>query len=177
MVNSSANISLIELHKNNKFVETKIKPHTKETLLYSVSVDHKYLGSLGNKKSEIILSDIQNEFKPLYKVSFGIFDRKWDSILSSGKIHMTILAKNLIAFYSEKLTFRFINFGKSKQSTFNFLEQNKYSKFDFKPCDKNLLLPCNEGNTVLPIIRNQVFNPDSDDCSHLIVNSIGSFPP
>ena len=138
-------------------------------------MDHKWLGSIGNGKSEIVISDVQNEFKIVNKISFGLFDRKWDTILSSTKIQMDVLSKNLISFYSEKLTFRFINFGKSRTSAFNFLEQNNFSKFDLKPCEKKDLLYTNSENNVNPVVRGSSSDGESEDGVFLIVNLLGNF--
>lgn len=153
MVRLSAGIRCFEVNRYKNFQEFTVKTHDKETLTFDVSPDNRFLGSVGNGKSELLILDIENDFKQVSHVSFGIFDKKWDLILSSDNINFRVLGKNLVAFYSEKLTFRFINFGKSKSSAFNFLSQNKFSKFDVKPAEEKDILPCDSDSMVLPVYR------------------------
>lgn len=143
--------------------------HDKETVVFDVSPDGRYLGSVGNGRSEIVILDIENGFKQINKVSFGIFDKKWDLILSSEKMHFWIFGRNLVAFFSEKLTFRFINFGRSKQATFNFLSQNKFVKFDVKPADEKELMPLDADVTVLPVHRVKIENEGSEIETYRVV--------
>lgn len=148
-----AGIKCIEINRFKNFPEFIVKTHDKETLMFDVSPDNKFLGSVGNGRSELLILDVVNDFKQVSHVNFGIFDKKWDLILSSSSIDFRVLGRNLVAFYSEKLTFRFINFGKSKASSFNFLSQNRYSKFDVKPADEAGLLPMDSAKLLAPVYR------------------------
>lgn len=158
------------MNKFRAFEESAIKPHDKDVLLFDVSNDNKYLGSVVVGKGELVILDIENGFKQINKISFGIFDKKWDLILSSDHIYFTVLGKNLVAFYSEKLTFRFINFGKSKPSTFNFLSQNKYSKFDVKPAEAKEFLPSQPDSQLVPVYKTTVLNENTDDAIYKVVS-------
>lgn len=147
-----------------------MKTHDKETLMFDVSPDNRFLGSVGNGKSELLILDVENDFKQVSHVSFGIFDKKWDLILSSEHIDFRILGRNLVAFYSEKLTFRFINFGKSKSSAFNFLSQNKFVKFDVRPAEERELLPTDSESMVAPLYKVSAGNRPADADNYRVVS-------
>jgi hypothetical protein len=138
--------------------------------MFDVSPDNKFLGSVGNGKSELLILDIENDFKQVSHVNFGIFDKKWDLILSSDKIDFRVLGRNLVAFYSEKLTFRFINFGKSKSSAFNFLSQNKFVKFDVKPAEDRDLMPTDSESMVVPLYKVSVGGQPGEADNYRVVD-------
>lgn len=167
-MSSAAGIKCIEVNRFKNFPEFIVKTHDKETLMFDVSTDQRFLGSVGNGRSELLILDIANDFKQVSHVNFGIFDKKWDLILSSNSIDFRVLGRNLVAFYSEKLTFRFINFGKSKASSFNFLSQNRYSKYDVKPAEETGLLPTDSARLLTPVYRILHTERDEPDNYHVV---------
>ena len=158
----------MEISKENEFNETTIKPFEKETLLYSISKDNKWIVAMGNSKKSLVVLSVEKNFEIVQTISFGLFDRKWDTILSSNRIKMDILSEHLVCFYSEKLTFRFINFAKPKKSKFNFLEQNKFSKFEIKPSLERDLLPYRTDEPPQPLLVHSTAN-ENNEIVHSIV--------
>lgn len=80
-----------------------------------------------------------------------------------------MVSRSFVIFFSEKLTFRFINLEWVKSSTFNFNDQNKYSKFDVKPCERNQLLPVDEVSDVQPVLRAKMVVVSDKETMYFVV--------
>lgn len=144
---------MIELNQSAGFPVTNIKPFAKDIGFFTVSSDSRYCLCLSVSNDEMAVLDLENNLKTVNKWSYRFFDRMWDSVFKARVTSVTMVSPDLLVFYNEEGNFRFIDFSKKKQSSFNFLEQSHYLKHDFKPVDKREFLNICQGSKPQPIIN------------------------
>jgi len=104
--------------------------------------------------------DLESNLKTVNKWSYRFFDRMWDNVFKSRVTSVTMVSADLLVFYNEDGNFRFIDFSKKKQSSFNFLEQSNYLKYDFKPVDKREFLNICQDSNPQPVVN---YKADRDE--------------
>jgi hypothetical protein len=161
---------MIELSAAEKYPVTKFKPFEKEISHFSVSSNSNYLVCLSGNNDEMCVVDLENDFKVVNKWSYRFFDRMWDSFFKSKILSVFILNADILVFYNQDGQFRIIDFGKKKQSAFNFLEQSQYLKYDFKPCDKKEFLNSSLQSCPKPLCLYEIIREASSITSIEFVN-------